>query len=327
MLLLGICLVAVACGATDGQNVNRDVTDLTAAGLPTTPNIPPETPSFSPTKLSTPTSSGSGLSGKAFLSDDFTSYHSTADLTANISTIAGGPGDYHTVLYTDGHDANLVELDQSSSNQYNGHASMRYDQFGGTAATPALWPTFPNGKTLGTMWLRAKIKMSSNFTTTGTLTNSANAYKLLGWAWADGLNGRGGVAVTNTTQYQLYWQANTSAGVPTTGMDFAVSGNVASEWRDGQWYDYILEYHITSPTTGVARFWMAKDGQIPVLRGTSVTSAVSGYNVPRVGSVQLGLNFNQVRATNQTQYVWYGQWEVVDGDQYPDPFNVAGGSN
>jgi len=265
------------------------------------------------------------LSGDAFLYDDFTKYQSTSDLLANISTIAGGPGDYHTVLYSDGHNANLVQLDQTVL--YDGHATMKYNQPGGTDATPGLWPWFPNGKTLGTMWLRAKIRMSPGFTTTGVLTNSANAYKLLGFGWGNNLNGRGGVAVTNTTQYQVYWQANTSTGTPTTGMDFAIGGNVASEWSDGGWYDYILEYHITSPTTAVTRFWMAKDGQAPVLRATSTSSAVAGYTLPRVGSVQLGLNFNQVRAPNQTQAVWYGQWEVVDGDQHADPFHVAGGSN
>ena len=46
--------------------------------------------------------------------------------------------------------------------------------------------------------------------------------------------------------------------------------------------------------------------------------------LPGLNSVMLGLNFNQVRAIGQNQAVWYGQWEVVDGSVYTDPFGVAG---
>jgi hypothetical protein len=30
-----------------------------------------------------------------------------------------------------------------------------------------------------------------------------------------------------------------------------------------------------------------------------------------------------VRAPNQTQALWWGEWEVVDGTQHPNPFGVA----
>jgi len=36
----------------------------------------------------------------------------------------------------------------------------------------------------------------------------------------------------------------------------------------------------------------------------------------------LGLNFNSPRAVGQNQALWYGQWEVVDGSQYSNPFNL-----
>ena len=68
---------------------------------------------------------------------------------------------------------------------------------------------------LGTMWFRAKVRFSHGFTTTGTLTNSSNAYKLFGWNYADSY-GSGRLEITNTTQYQLYYGSLTTTNVPTS---------------------------------------------------------------------------------------------------------------
>lgn len=264
---------------------------------------------------------GAGLSGKAFLYDDFTRYSSTADLFNNISEISGGPNpDYRNVTYTDGYGATMVELDRATL--YNGHPTMKYNQPGGISAGPALWPGFHDGKTLSHMWLRAKIRFSPGFTTAGTNTNSANAYKLLGWGWT-GYDGRGTVEITNTNEYEFGMMAQTGP-VQTTNFAEASAGHVTNEWNDGAWYVYVVEYEITSTTTATARVWIAKDGQTPVLRATIKSFSTDGKPIPRVNSVRLGLNFNQTRAPAQNQALWYGQWEVVDGDQTPNPFGLSG---
>ena len=324
-----VLLLVAACSGTDSRNSARDVTDLTSVVPGKSPGAPSDTSTArsspaapSTTVPSTPSSStGPGLSGLALISDDFSQYASTAALQNNISVNIGGTGNGQTSLYGDGHDAQLAELDQSV--RYNGHATVKYNAPGGVSNIPGLWAYLPHP--LSTMWFRAKIRFSPGFTTTGVLTNSSNAYKLLGWGYADSY-GSGRVEITNTTQYQLYYGTLVSGtNTPnSTPAQFGIGGNVTTEWSDGGWYDYIIEYQNTSATTSVARLWMARDGSTPVLRATSTSTSLPGYTMPHIGYVMMGLNFNQVRAPNQSQALWYGQWEVVDGVQHPNPFGLAG---
>ena len=319
-------LVIAACSEADSPNGARDITDITAVARVKSPGTPSDTStthsSTSATPLSTPSSyAGPGLSGLALISDDFSKYASTAALLNNISSLHGGTGDPRTALYNDGSNAQLAEIDPSV--RYNGHATIKYNFPGGTASHPELWPSLP--RPLSTMWLRAKIRFSPGFTTTGVLTNSSNAYKLLGWGYADSY-GSGRVEITNTTQYQLYYGTLVSGtSTPSsTANQFAIGGNITTEWSDGGWYDYIVEYQNTSATTSVARLWIAKDGSTPVLRATSTSTSLSGYTMSHIGYVMLGLNFNQIRTATQNEAIWYGQWEVVDGVQHPNPFGLAG---
>src|SRR6185312_3656332 len=318
-------LVIAACSAADSSSSARDITDITAVARvksPGTLSDPPTKHSATPATIpSTSSSTGPGLSGLALISDDFSEYANTAALLNNISANIGGTGNWQTALYNDGSNAQLAEIDPSVL--YNGHATIKYNFPGGTASHPELWPSLP--RPLSTMWLRAKIRFSPGFTTTGVLTNSSNAYKLLGWGYADSY-GSGRVEITNTNQYQLYYGTLVSGtNTPnSTPNDFAVGGNITTEWSDGGWYDYIVEYQITSPTTSVARLWMAKDGSTPVLRATSTSTSLSGYTMSHIGYVMLGLNFNQVRTATQSEALWYGEWEVVDGVQHPNPFGLAG---
>jgi len=234
-------------------------------------------------------------------------------VTSNIGGTGGA-----TSLYNDGVNANLAEIDPLV--QYNGHSTLKYNQPGGSAASPSFEAYFPNGQTLTKMWLRAKVRFSPGFTTTGTLSNSANAYKLLGWGW-NTYDGSGRLEITNTNQYDFYWTpllngSSLGGGTHTSG------GSISTEWSDGGWYDYILECDFSAGTSGVSRVWMARDGQVPVLRATS-SGTIGGNTLPGLRYVALGLNFNQVRAANQTQAVWFGQWEVVDGVAHPDPFGLG----
>jgi hypothetical protein len=259
------------------------------------------------------------LSGLALVSDDYSKYASTAAFLANVSSNIGGTGNYLTSLYNDGVSANLAQIDPSV--QYNGHATLKYNQPGGSAASPSFEVYFPNGKTLTKMWLRAKIRFSPGFTTTGTLSNSANAYKALGWGW-NTYDGSGRLEITNTNQYDFYWTPIYN-GSSIGGGTHTSAGTVGTQWTDGAWYDYIIECDFSNGITGVSRVWISKDGQTPVLRATSSGALTGGRALPGLDYVALGLNFNQVRAANQTQALWYGQWEVVDGVAHPDPFGLG----
>ena len=325
--LFSVLATSTAC--SDSSRA-KDVTDLTSAGPPSTPGTTPSTvqpatatPAPVATTPSSPSAStGPGLSGLALVSDDYTRYSNTAAfLTTVSSNVSGGTGDWQTALYHDGAHAELAQIDPSVT--YNGHPTLKYNFPGGVSDHPELWPTLP--RPLSTMWLRVKIRYGPGFTTAGTLTNSSNAYKLLGWGYADSY-GSGRVEITNTTQYQLYYVTSvtgTNNGT-STPPDFAIGGDINTEWSDGGWYDYIVEYRNTSATTSVARLWIAKDGSTPVLKATSTSTSLPGFTMSHIGYVMLGMNFNQIRAANQTQALWYGQWEVVDGDQHPNPFGLAG---
>lgn len=255
--------------------------------------------------------------------DDFTRYQSTPDLLANVAKGAGGTGDAHAVLYGDGYNAGLAEIDRSVT--YNGHPTLKYNQPGGTSASPSLAAYIP-GQPLSHMWYKATVRFSPGFTTTGTNSNSSNAYKLLEWGFdTNPLYGSGRVEITNTTQYQLMWgvkDANTQQA--SSGTIFGIGGNVSNEWSDGAWYDYVIEYQLTSSTEGRARVWMGRHGDPLTLRTISAASALPGYTLPGTRYIGVGLNFNQTRAANQNQALWFGQWEVVDGSKYTNPFGVPG---
>jgi hypothetical protein len=232
------------------------------------------------------------------------------------SNVLGGTGTSN-LLYTDGRNANLASIDESET--YNGHHTMKYSQPGGTANSPELWVTMP--KSTSHVWVRAHIRFSPGYTTTGTLTNSSNAYKLLGWNYP-GVDGSGRLEITNTTQYDFYWgmfykNTSTVAG----GGNHTNSGQISSEWTDGAWYTYIIEIDNSKPTA-VTRFYWARGTDKPVLRGTTTGTMVNGSLVPNIDAFNFGMNFNQVRAANQNQALWYGDWEIVDGNAYSNPFGV-----
>jgi uncharacterized protein YjdB len=270
--------------------------------------------------VSTPAaqSGGSAVSSMSLLSDDYSEYANTAAFQARVSSNIGGTASPGTALYTDGANANLAAIDNTVL--YNGHQTLKYNQPGGVANSPELWVGF--SQTLTHLWFRAKIRFSSGFTTAGTLTNSANAYKLLGWGW-NNYYGSGRLEISNTNQYQLYWTAlaesnSATVGGGTTG----IAGNITTEWSDGGWYDYIIEVDYSQGPTGTARVWMAKDGQTPVLQTTSSGTMQGGAPLPTLNQIMLGMNFNQTRAAGQTQALWYGQWEVIDGSQHANPYNL-----
>ena len=66
----------------------------------------------------------------------------------------------------------------------------------------------------------------------------------------------------------------------------------------------------------------ARAGQTPVLAASTTHTVAAGHPEPLIGFVQLGMNFNQSRA--QSQSLWYGMWEVVDGATFANPFGIPG---
>jgi hypothetical protein len=322
VILATLCFIAAACAGTDGGGTTPDVASLTgtAPALSVKPREVKTTlkTSATPTAGTQSLADGPDISGNAFLADDYRSYANTAALLNNISSLHNGTGSPRTAMYNDGPYAGLAVLDTVVT--YNGHPTVRYDQPGGVAGTPELWPSFPNGKTVTNMWLRAVIKFSPGFTTYGPVPTPSYAYKLLGWGWA-GANGRGGVGFTNTTDYTLTWGVERDGAsdgfVEQTGFS-----HVTTEWTDGAWYDYVIHYEQTSATTTRTSFYLGKGTSTPVLVYVMNGTINPGAVIPPVSRIMLGLNFNSPRAVGQNQALWYGQWEVVDGSQYSNPFNL-----
>ncbi len=310
-VLAALLLASAACAGTDTNKPGSDVTDLTAVvGAP-----PVVTPPVTGTPSTSSNFAGPGLSGLALVSDDFTKYSNTADLLSNITSIAGGTGAWNNSFYGDGLNAGLAELDKTVL--YNGHATMKYNQSGGVYLTPQLHAYFPSRPHI---WYRAKVRFSPGFTTAGVTANAANAYKLLSWGW-NGPDGSGRVEITNTSQYELYESVQTGPS-RTGGGAIMTAGNINTEWTDGGWYDYIIEVDHSQPI-GMIRLWRAKDGQSPIYQGQMQEKMDDGSSMPPLTNISVGLNFNQVRAPNQNQAVWWGEWEVVDGAQHPNPFGVS----
>lgn len=247
--------------------------------------------------------------------DSFAQYGDTKALQSTISTVAGGSGPPSTSRYTDGYSGSLALIDTTV--RYHGHQTLKLAQPGGTASTPQLWVGLP--KTYTHLWLRAVVRFSPGFTTTGTLANSANAYKLLGWSWTT-YDGSGRLEITNTNQYDFYFDVLQNGSV-VGGGNHTKAGNITTEWSDGQWYVYLVELdHSVKP--GIARFYSARDGRTLVLRATVTGSMKSGTALPPFNRVAIGMNFNQVRAKTQSQAVWIGEWSVIDGATYTNALGL-----
>lgn len=281
--------------------------------VPVTPP-PVVTPPVPPVAPISPPSGTSGLSPLRIAGDDFTGY---AGLTANLQKVItpniGGAGG-GTLIYTDGVGAKLASIDTTI--QYNGHPTLKNSQGPGTPNTAELWAAVPPTKNL---WFRTKLRFSPGWTNTGS-ASTANAYKMLGMAW-DTYDGSLRLELANTSQYQLYWgPTQKSSGAALVSVVYGDMKNTTTEWTDGGWYDYIINLDFTQPT-GVAKVWRCKDGQTPVLTGTSATSMTNPANPwPNINQVMISMNLNQ--SLTKSQSINYGQWEAISGIDHPNPYNL-----
>ena len=317
VLLVTTLLFAVACGGTDATSSASYLTNPTPTASGPTTSTPPTLTASTP---SVPSNAiGTGLSGLGLVSDDYTQYASTAALLANISSNSnGGTGNPATSKYSYVDNGNLLELDPTMT--FNGHPTAKYNMPGGSASVPQLQVYFPGNKVLTDMWLRVTIRFSPGWTTDGTLTNSGKGYKLLGWAWDSG-DGRGSVEFGPVTDMTIGWYVFRPAGSSMGPILF--SQTVPTAWRNGtDWYDVVVHYQQTSSTTVRQQWWMGINGTHLILQGDETGTMAPGQTVPNVNRIMLGMNFNQIRAANQTQALWYGQWEVIDGSQHANPFGL-----
>ncbi|HET6232062.1 MAG TPA: hypothetical protein VFE05_18455 [Longimicrobiaceae bacterium] len=185
------------------------------------------------------------------------------------------------------------------------------------------------------MWYRWRMKFQPGWTTVGPDPSGwANSYKIAFWTW-QGYAGRGEIEYSNTSEYITGNGVNDGAtGASLSYKETLMPGSAANfgvtsqEWSDGQWYEFVVYYEKTGATTANQYFWRRKlttNGAINPNPWIFHGYAMSGNTTPQVAHVELGINKNKNNPT--TMYLYWGQWEVVDGAKYPNPFgmpNVSG---
>jgi hypothetical protein len=273
------------------------------------------------------------LSGLQYAGSDFTEYADTTALLADVSSIIGGTGDYHTVKYNDGNPGSGPYMSIDDTVLYNGHPTMKFAFDPANGGHPQVYSAFQQWGGTVTMrhfWYRLRLRFSDGFHTSGPNVNASGAYKLFGWGLY-GCDGSGRVELTGAydgiPSYEIYDSAkhfDQSDFVPTTHPD-VYCGSITDEWTGPTpWMDYIVE-HKTNDDNKSSRikFWRAKDGNTPVLAGTATTATSGDQDFPEAYLVALAMNFNQPVTSDMA--VWYGAWEVVDGSVHSNPFGLSDG--
>lgn len=241
---------------------------------------------------------------------DSVRYTSTAQLRARVSQNVGGTC-MSNCLYSDGPNAGMATLDQVVL--YHGHPTIQYAQAAGSGLIPEMWVGIPGGSKH--LWVKETLRFSPGWSTIGTGSGS-QAYKMFGFGYL-GSEGSGRLEITNGTQYQLYWGVGTIAPQK---FDLTI-GNITTEWSDGNFYTYLYDIDFSAGTSGTVRFWFAKDGDAPKLRGT--VSIPANGTLPPLGAINFGMNFNQAQRSGMpAQQINYGGWEIVDATNYPHPFGL-----
>jgi hypothetical protein len=177
------------------------------------------------------------------------------------------------------------------------------------------------------MWFRYRVRHEPGWTTAGPAPSGhANAYKQAFWLW-EGYQGRGQIEISNTDEYVLGF------GVSDNGSYLRYSeralpgstsfGRITTEWTDGEWWEFVVHYEKTGPTSARQRWWkrrLTRGGAIASEPWTFVGIEVGGATTPRVRGITLGANKNKSNPT--TMRLFWGPWEVVDGTRHPDPWKM-----
>ena len=198
---------------------------------------------------------------------------------------------------------------------------------GSPGSSPRLAVDLPTP--LDRMWYRWRMKFTPGWTTVGPdPAGSANSYKIAFWLWKNA-GGRGEVEYSNTSDYITGTGIQDAAGnylryneslLPGSAANF---GHTDTEWSDGQWWEFVVYYQKTGPTSARQYYWrrrLTNGGQIAnntwVFHGYEMT----GSATPQVAGIELGINKN--KNNPQNMYITWGLWEVVDGSRYPNPFSM-----
>jgi hypothetical protein len=193
-----------------------------------------------------------------------------------------------------------------------------------TGFAPKLRASFPP---VEKGWFRWRMRFSPGWTTVGpSPPGYANSYKIAFWLW-DGYEGRGELEFSNTDEYVTLWMVRDRRGwlpyrkehlTPETSF-----GRVTSEWRDGEWHEFVSYYEKTGPAAARQHWWrrrLTRGGAVAPGPWTYVGVALSGSPTPRMSGIVLGANKNKNNPTSM--YIDWGPWEVVDGTRYPNPWGM-----
>lgn len=177
---------------------------------------------------------------------------------------------------------------------------------------------------LDRMWYRWRMRYGPGWTTAGPdPAGHNNAYKVAFWTWA-AHNQRGHLAIINTTQYEVNFAASDRGGRPLEYRERQLPGSpslgrVTTEWTDGRWWEFVVFYEKTGPTSARQHHWMRRLTPSPGM-WTYTGFEVAGAETPRVDAVELGANKNKNNPADM--HIDWGPWEVVDGSRFPNPFRV-----
>ncbi|HEX8691060.1 MAG TPA: Ig-like domain-containing protein [Longimicrobium sp.] len=204
---------------------------------------------------------------------------------------------------------------------------IRFRQSDEAGFAPRLSEAFP--APLDKMWYRWRMKYSPGWTDVGpNPAGYANAYKVSFWLW-EGYDGRGGIELTSTDDYVRGWAVNQN-GTWLSYNERQLPGTqnwsrAAAAWNDNEWWEFVVYYERLGPSSARQHWWkrrLTNGGAIANNAWEYAGIEVSGNVTPRARGIDLGANKN--KSTPQTQYIYWGPWEVVDGSKYPNPFGMTG---
>ncbi|MFL5542312.1 MAG: hypothetical protein ACJ8J0_25215, partial [Longimicrobiaceae bacterium] len=198
---------------------------------------------------------------------------------------------------------------------------------GSSGSSPRIAQDLP--APLDKVWYRFKVKFAPGWTSVGPdPAGWANSYKLAFLDWA-GYNGRMEIEYSNSTDYITGAAVQTGSGTWINYNSSLVSGSAANfgrtttEWSDGEWWEFVMYYNKTGPTTASSYYWrrrLTSGGQVQNNPWVLFGENLSGSATPQVSGIQLGINRNKNNPT--TMYLYWGPWEVVDGARYANPFGM-----
>ena len=144
------------------------------------------------------------------------------------------------------------------------------------------------------------------------------------------------ITVTNTYGYNSQFDPFGGTGIllpnsaPRQGNLAPTRGN--TEWTDEEWWEFIVYEERLSPTHYRKRVWRRELTTNGVITGPASSATwdnqwgmeVTDGTVPAGinDRIQLGINRNKPMFEGESQYWYWGPWEVIDGSVLPDPYGI-----